>query len=139
MDLYDYKYNGFTFKAKKIIIPINLIINYKYKWADCVVNFESGVFSHTPDEPITVAYIDRLNKYLVQDGNHRLIQKAIENYITEIECFVIDIKDEYPSQTSEFWMNIFKDVEHQLITVVDFVNNKSEIVEYYKEQTKNLW
>ncbi len=110
-NIHDYKHMGFTFKAKKIIIPVSQIINYKYKWADCIVNFESGVFSRTPDDPITVAYIDRLNKYVVQDGNHRLIQKAIENNITEIESFVIDIKDQYPSQTSEFWMNIFKDVE----------------------------
>ena len=124
------------------LLPFSQIINYKYKWADCLLNFEQGVYSKTPNDPPQVIYIHRLQKYLVQDGNHRIIKKAIEHDITkhyeslkQIEC--IEIKPMLGS-TDEDYMGIFKDCEKDVITLTEFLRDKESILEKYRTHVNKL-
>lgn len=80
----------------KYIKPGNLV-TYKYKYEETVKEIERGELSYSYGCPCTVSYCPDLRKYLIQDGNHRAIEK-VKSGFKKIPCIInVHVPKYYPN------------------------------------------
>ena len=68
-----------------LYIPAGNLITFKDKYIDTLKEIEKGELSYSYGYPCTVSYCPDLRKYLIQDGNHRAIEKLRNGY-KKIPC-----------------------------------------------------
>lgn len=75
-------------------ILVGHLITFANKYEETKRNVEIGNLSYSYDSPCLVTYCPTYKKYLVQDGNHRAIQKAIKGS-KRIACIINEHQPRY--------------------------------------------
>lgn len=68
-------------------IKLGNLITSKNKYTQTIAEIANNELSYSYDDPCLITYCPDARKFLIQDGNHRAIEKAMKG-LKEIPCVI---------------------------------------------------